>query len=46
MKELKDCTTELGIGKCGSGGSKGMSALEGIIAALDVSSLFLIALLH
>jgi hypothetical protein len=38
-KEIKDEYANLGIGQTSSGGMRGMAALEGIVAAVEVRSL-------
>lgn len=35
-KELREDSSKLGIGQTGSGGSRGMAALEGLVAAVEV----------
>jgi hypothetical protein len=36
IKELREDPTKLGIGQTSSGGSRGMAALEGLVAAIEV----------
>lgn len=36
-KELREQSSNLGIGQTSSGGSRGMAALEGLVAAVEVS---------
>lgn len=38
-KELREEPSKLGIGQTGSGGSRGMAALEGLVAAIEVGRL-------
>ena len=40
MKALSQTPHEFGMGQTGSGGGRGMAALEGIAAALEVSRCF------
>ncbi len=39
-KELCEQASNLGIGQTSSGGNRGMAALEGLVAAIEVSHLF------
>jgi hypothetical protein len=39
MKELHEEPGKLGIGQTASGGSRGMAALEGLVAAVEVGGL-------
>jgi len=36
-KELREEPSKLGIGQTSSGGTRGMAALEGLVAAVEVS---------
>ena len=39
-KELKDALTSFGLGQVNSGGTRGMAALEGLVATLEVCADF------
>ena len=43
LQTLREMPQELGIGQTGSGGGQGMAALEGLVAALEVSLRFVSA---
>ena len=37
LKEVREDPSKYGIGQTGSGGSRGMAVLEGVVAAVEVS---------
>ena len=39
VKELKDAITNFGLGQINSGGTRGMAALEGLVATLEVCAI-------